>query len=267
MALRGSRCPSPAKNSPREKARRDRAPARRWLRRRSPRTGWCAARNDAAPNDRDWAPQQACHCARHRRHSAPTNRPPADQAGSPVPRHSRPRTRARACPRHTRSKPRRRRAGRAHGWLPVRRAPAVPSRRLNRRRRRRPPRHSGPTEGVAPSCSSLLPERQRPGARARHLRAEDRSLRRHYPDQVRWVGAEHASQPFGTPTDRFNLVAGQRRSKASRRRARLCAVLVAAGVPRALPSHGSALGLAWTHAQAAQRKLPARLVKRLGNRA
>lgn len=58
-------------------------------------------------------------------------------------------------------------------------------------------------------------------ARARCLRAEDRSLRRHYPDQVRWVGANHASQPFGTPTDWRNLVTTFAGSKPSRRKAPL----------------------------------------------
>ncbi|CAH1650830.1 Cytochrome c family protein [Hyphomicrobiales bacterium] len=49
---------------------------------------------------------------------------------------------------------------------------------------------------------SLLPGRQRPGARARCLRAKDRSLRRHYPDQVRWVGANPRLSAFRHPNGR-----------------------------------------------------------------
>ena len=57
------------------------------------------------------------------------------------------------------------------------------------------------------------------------MSAEDRSLRRHYPDQVRWVDANHVSQPFGTPTDGLNLVSAVHRGKASWRKARLCTAL------------------------------------------
>ena len=101
------------------------------------------------------------------------------------------------------------------------------------------------------------------------LRAEDRSLRRHYPDQVRWVGATRTSQPFGTPTDTHNLVRGLPRGKASRRKAPLQRASPGERAPPTEHSRvkGVLYALSCQHAQRTRRKLSARLVKGLCNRA